>query len=55
MSSSQACHKRSVAIDVVADATSTTKGCRTKPEGEQFPRGIVPWNGFALEQEQIWE
>lgn len=51
----KSCHGFSIALEVVTDKTLTTQGDTTKPAGRLFPRRIVPWNDFPLQQETIWE
>ena len=51
----EACHSLSLAIQVVIDPSSTTKGEPVRPTGRLFPERILPWLDFAAKQEEIWE
>jgi hypothetical protein len=51
----EACHRFSLTLEVVTDATLTTQGDTTKPAGRLFPQRIVPWDDFPTQQEKIWE
>lgn len=48
------CHTLRLAIDVVTDRSLTTQGKTTNPTGRFYPRRIIPWDGFATEQEKVW-
>ena len=50
----ETCHSLHLAIDVVTDRSLTTQGETTNPTGRIFPRRIVPWDDFAMRQEEIW-
>ncbi|KAF5136461.1 hypothetical protein E5D57_000223 [Metarhizium anisopliae] len=50
----EACHSLDLAIDVVTDRSLTTQGETTNPTGRIFPRRIIPWDSFAMRQEEIW-
>jgi hypothetical protein len=51
----EACHKFSLALEIVTDATSTTQGDTTKPAGRPYPQRILPWEDFPRLQEKVWE
>uniref|UniRef100_L2G987 Serine threonine protein kinase n=1 Tax=Colletotrichum fructicola (strain Nara gc5) TaxID=1213859 RepID=L2G987_COLFN len=51
----ESCHSLSLAIQVVTDRTLTTQGETTNPTGRIFPRQIIPWDDFAIRQEEIWD
>lgn len=46
----KSCHSFSLALQAVTDETLTTQGDTTKPAGRLFPRRIVPWNDFPVQQ-----
>lgn len=50
----EACHRLSLAIDVVTDRSLTIQGDTTNPVGRIYPRRILPWNDFPTRQEEIW-
>jgi hypothetical protein len=50
----EACHSLSLAIQIVTDPSSSTRGDPTNPTDRFFPRRIIPWNDFATKQEEIW-
>ncbi|KPM34590.1 hypothetical protein AK830_g11979 [Neonectria ditissima] len=50
----ETCHTLRLAIDVVTDCSLTTQGDTTDPTGRFYPRRIIPWDTFAIEQEKIW-
>jgi len=49
------CHDLTRTLQIVTDKTLTTKGDTTKPAGRLFPQRIVPWSGFPLQQESVWD
>ncbi|QLI71488.1 uncharacterized protein G6M90_00g069460 [Metarhizium brunneum] len=50
----ETCHSLHLAIEVVTNRSLTTQGETTHPTGRIFPRRIIPWDDFAMRQEEIW-
>ncbi|OAQ58949.1 serine threonine protein kinase [Pochonia chlamydosporia 170] len=50
----ETCHSLHLAIEVVTDRSLTTQGETTNPTGRIFPRRIIPWDSFAMRQQEIW-
>ncbi|KAF1814806.1 hypothetical protein P152DRAFT_430801 [Eremomyces bilateralis CBS 781.70] len=50
----ETCHSVYLAIQVVTNRSLTTQGETTNPTGRIFPRQIIPWDDFAMRQEEIW-
>ncbi|KAK8924884.1 hypothetical protein H634G_06071 [Metarhizium anisopliae BRIP 53293] len=50
----ETCHSLHLAIKVVTDRSLTTQGETTNPTGLIFPQRIIPWDDFAMRQEEIW-
>ena len=50
----ETCHSLHLAVQVVTDRSLTTQGETTNPTGRIFPRRIIPWDDFAMRQEEIW-
>ncbi|EWY79555.1 hypothetical protein FOYG_17301 [Fusarium oxysporum NRRL 32931] len=51
----ETCHSLSLAVEIITDRSLTTQGDTTNPTGRIYPRRIIPWTTFAMEQEHIWD
>ncbi|CAG9954330.1 unnamed protein product [Clonostachys rosea f. rosea IK726] len=51
----ETCHSLSLAVEAVTDRSLTTQGDVTGPSSRIYPRHVIPWTEFAMEQEKIWD
>lgn len=50
----ESCHSLHLSMEVVTDQPLIVQEETITPIGRIFPRQIIPWDGFALRQEEIW-